>query len=325
LISRLIHLKGHAAPETKAAIERACQLIEQAEALGEPPEDPLLLFAVLFGFWASNLIECRAEFNADAVRELAEQLLALAENQTTTVSVVIAHRVMGLSLMSTGDLVGARAHLDKAIAFYDPAEHRSLASRFNADALVASLSFRSLTLWLLGYPEAALVDGSQALEKAREMGSAGSSMTALAFVPLVHIECGNYNAANKEAEQLGALANEKDASLWKAAAVLLQPASQEAGAEAPQCARVQVVPATEETEVARLTRELSEERKQRTATSEVLHLLSGSHGDLNRLFDTILSNATKLCQATFGALFLCEACHSACNIDPLSRGIGVQN
>jgi GAF domain-containing protein len=62
-----------------------------------------------------------------------------------------------------------------------------------------------------------------------------------------------------------------------------------------------------ETEVARLTRELSEERKQRAATSEVLHLLSGSHGDLNRLFDTILSNATKLCQANFGALFLCEA------------------
>jgi GAF domain-containing protein len=72
-------------------------------------------------------------------------------------------------------------------------------------------------------------------------------------------------------------------------------------------ARAKLSPATEETEVARLTRELSEERKQRTATSEVLHLLSGSHGDLNRLFDTILTNATKLCQATFGALFLCKA------------------
>jgi hypothetical protein len=48
-------------------------------------------------------------------------------------------------------------------------------------------------------------------------------------------------------------------------------------------ARAKLSPATEETEVARLTRELSEERKQRTATSEVLHLLSGSRGDLNRL------------------------------------------
>ena len=45
-----MHVKGHAAPETKAAAERAHMLIEQAEALGEPLEDPLLLFSVLFGF-----------------------------------------------------------------------------------------------------------------------------------------------------------------------------------------------------------------------------------------------------------------------------------
>ena len=63
---------------------------------------------------------------------------------------------------------------------------------------------------------------------------------------------------------------------------------------------------TREVEVARLTRELSEERRQRTATSEVLHLLSGSHGDLTRLFDAILTNATKLCQANFGTLHLYE-------------------
>ena len=72
-------------------------------------------------------------------------------------------------------------------------------------------------------------------------------------------------------------------------------------------ARSKLSPATEETEVARLTRELSDERTQRTATSEVLHLLSGSHGDLNRLFDTILTNATKLCRAHFGTLLLREA------------------
>ena len=42
------------------------------------------------------------------------------------------------------------------------------------------------------------------------------------------------------------------------------------------------------------------------ATSEVLRLLSGSHGDLNHLFDTILANATNLCQANFGTLSLCE-------------------
>ena len=48
LITPLIHVKGYAAPETKAAAERARVLIEQAEGFGEPPEDPLLLFSVLY-------------------------------------------------------------------------------------------------------------------------------------------------------------------------------------------------------------------------------------------------------------------------------------
>jgi two-component system, NtrC family, sensor kinase len=70
--------------------------------------------------------------------------------------------------------------------------------------------------------------------------------------------------------------------------------------------RSKLSPTIEETEVARLTRELTDERRQRLAMSEVLRLLSGSHGDLNHLFDTILANATNLCQANFGTLSLCE-------------------
>jgi hypothetical protein len=50
LMHPLIHVKGFAAPESKAAVERAHLLIQQAEALGETPEDPLLLFSVLYGF-----------------------------------------------------------------------------------------------------------------------------------------------------------------------------------------------------------------------------------------------------------------------------------
>ena len=42
--------KDKRAAETKAAVERARLLIERAEALGEPPEDPLLLYSVLYGF-----------------------------------------------------------------------------------------------------------------------------------------------------------------------------------------------------------------------------------------------------------------------------------
>src|SRR6185312_8263584 len=43
LINALMHIRGYAAPETRAAIEKGRLLIEQAEALHEPPEDPLQL------------------------------------------------------------------------------------------------------------------------------------------------------------------------------------------------------------------------------------------------------------------------------------------
>ena len=66
LANALMHVKGYAAPETKAAIEQARLFIEQAEALGEPPEDPLLLFSVLYGFWAANVVA----FNGDVCASL---------------------------------------------------------------------------------------------------------------------------------------------------------------------------------------------------------------------------------------------------------------
>jgi class 3 adenylate cyclase len=92
-----------AAPETKAAVERARLLSEQAEARGEPPEDPLLLFSVLYGFWVANYVA----FNGDVMRELAAQFVTLAGRQQTTAPRMIGHRLMGLTLLVTGDLAEA--------------------------------------------------------------------------------------------------------------------------------------------------------------------------------------------------------------------------
>ena len=218
LITPLMHVKGYAAAEPRAAAEQARSLIEQAEALGEPPEDPLLLFSVLYAFWVTNFMA----FNGDVCRDLATQFLALAEKQRATVPLMVGHRIMGISLVHAGDIAESRGHLDQAIALYDPAEHRPLATRFGQDVAVAILSSRSWALWSLGYPEAALRDADDALRNTREIGQAATLMYALFCASMPYTFCGNHAAADKHAQELVALAEEKGSPSWQAYGMMNQ-------------------------------------------------------------------------------------------------------
>jgi GAF domain-containing protein len=61
--------------------------------------------------------------------------------------------------------------------------------------------------------------------------------------------------------------------------------------------------AVEEAKFAQLTRELSEALEREAATSEVLQVIRGSPGDLQPVFQAMLKNAVRLCDASFGSLY----------------------
>ena len=188
-------------------------LIEQAETLGEPLEDPLLLFSVLYGFWIANFMA----FDGNVLRDLAAQFLAFAEKQSGTAPLMMAHRIMGMCLLYCGDVAEGKAHFDRALLLYDPDQHRQLATRFVVDAGPTILSYRSLALWILGYPDAALVDADRALSIAKETGHAATLIVALLFAAMLNIFRGNYTLAKLQADELIALSEQNGALFWKQA------------------------------------------------------------------------------------------------------------
>ena len=88
-------------------------------------------------------------FNGDALCDLAAQFMALAEKQGAAGPLMIGHRLMAMLPNLYGRIRdGAQSHIDRAIALYNPTEHRALATRFGQDVGVVILSLRS---WLCGF------------------------------------------------------------------------------------------------------------------------------------------------------------------------------
>jgi predicted ATPase len=220
LVTPLMQVKGHAAPETKAAAERAHLLIEEARARGEPLEDPLLLFSVLYSFW----VAAHGAFDGDMMRALAAQFLGLAEKQGAAIPLVVGHRIMGSSLFLTGDIAEGRRHYDQAIRLYDPAAPQSLETRFGQDLGIGNLSYRSTPLWVLGYPQAARTDNENSVARARETGHATTLILALTYMSVVDVlgRKDYADAAKATNDELIALSDEKGALFWRTHGELLR-------------------------------------------------------------------------------------------------------
>jgi class 3 adenylate cyclase/tetratricopeptide (TPR) repeat protein len=101
----LMTIKGFATPEVERVYTRARALCRQ---VGETPQ----LFPVLWGLWL--FYEVGGE--VQTARELAEQLLSLAQRQQDPALLLSAYRAMGQTVYWQGELAQARAYLEQGIA-----------------------------------------------------------------------------------------------------------------------------------------------------------------------------------------------------------------
>jgi predicted ATPase len=139
-------LKGYASPEIKRIYDRAYDLCQR---LGEIPE----LFTSLVGLVRYYGVTGDLETGG----KLAEQLLTIARATQENDFLLEACRQKGAMLFVLGRFSEARKFWEQGLVHYDQSRHEYYAARFGHDPEATCLSFLSITLWLLGYPEQALM------------------------------------------------------------------------------------------------------------------------------------------------------------------------
>jgi predicted ATPase len=203
--------KGWAAPEVGRANARARDLCER---LG----DKSRLYPVLYGKWVFHVV--RAELEAG--RTAGEDLLRRAQEQNDAAAETIGNRIVGTAELLRGELVAARAHLERTLAVYDRTVHRSLAFLFAQDPSVAGLSVLSWGLFALGYPEQARARSEEALTDAKELSHSNTLGYALLYGCVLSQLRQDQDEARERAKALIALAAEQDSPHFLGAGVIIR-------------------------------------------------------------------------------------------------------
>ena len=202
-------LQGHTAPEVAQVQRRAYALCQQ---VGDSPQR----FSALVGLWGLSLDQAQYHM----ARELGEQCFALAQRLHDPMFLQEAHLTLGATLVYPGELVEAYAHIEQAIALYDPHKSRSLALGRSADSGVMSLAYASRTLWLLGYPEQALTRINEACMLAQELSHAYSLGFAWQFAATLHQYRREPQRVREYAEAAMAFAEERGFVRWSAGSMM---------------------------------------------------------------------------------------------------------
>jgi class 3 adenylate cyclase/predicted ATPase len=183
--------KGFAAPEVEHLYRRARALCEQ---LGDRHK----VLRALFGL--TSYYSMRGE-HATA-RTLADQMLDIAQDTQDPDLLLAAHRMQGSTRLWIGEFTVAHAHLESGMRLYDPSQHQAQTLRYGQDLGIACRLLAHQVLWILGYPDQALMRAQEALEISKSFHHLNTLAFGLGCLPHVHYVRGEWAAAQRRAEDV---------------------------------------------------------------------------------------------------------------------------
>jgi class 3 adenylate cyclase/predicted ATPase len=199
----LIAVHGYASAETREAFSRARALCLQ---LGDIPE----YFQALFGLWGHSWMGGK---NDDALR-LADEFLSRSRALSQPVPLMVAHRVMGSTLLTIGDFQSSANHFTESIKLSIGKGKQPLSNLYMVEPQAASLLLLSWDSWFLGYPDQSLSRVSEALALGQDLGHPYTVAFAHYMTSVVHLLRGEAARAFESAEKSFQMSQEQRFSLY---------------------------------------------------------------------------------------------------------------
>jgi class 3 adenylate cyclase/tetratricopeptide (TPR) repeat protein len=188
----LMATKGFAAPEVERTYSRASALCDQLKRSAE-------LFPALRGLW--NCYFIRGELKR--AYDLAERLVALAEEEGAPLRRALSRRALGSTLFFLGRFADAAATLDQGVALDDAVaawEDPSHLLLYAERAGVVSRLYSGWTLWFLGFPDRALQTVETGLALSQRLAHTSTIGFAHNYVATLHNLRGEFDAGRRHAE-----------------------------------------------------------------------------------------------------------------------------
>jgi len=181
--------------ETGAAYGRAYELSRLMEDASQLPK-----------ILAGRFVHYHVRADVHQAQSAASELLAFARGRCDATGEMMAHRALGDSLLHVGDLRGASAHFEEALAILGPQSPPIIVGE---DVRTAALAFHSFCLAMQGHVSAAEERSQEAITRARSMQDPNTVAFALATAGCrTKSLLRDHNGLARDVDRLHALATE---------------------------------------------------------------------------------------------------------------------
>ena len=200
----LVGLHGQHSSEAQAAFSRAREL---AATSGTPLER----FSIYYGLWAGSFARCETT----VCQELSTEMLKDVEQWPGSPESFVAHRIYGSTQWLQGNYLGARDHLELAVALSNPERDRELAFRFALDIGATARAYLVLALWPLGEVDRARAVAEEAIALATRTEHAPTLAFVHFYISWFEMVRGDPIRSRPHAEATMALAHKHDMNFYR--------------------------------------------------------------------------------------------------------------